>query len=154
MLKPYFREHDGPASLSHTLVRRVRLEEVDPLGIMWHGRYASFLEDGREELGRRYGFGYLDFQRAGVALPLRTLHLDYLHPLRYAEEVTVSIWLHWHEGARLNMEYALYNGENILSCKGYSVQMMIDSSHNLLLEAPEFFRALQERWRAGSLELL
>ena len=149
--KPYFKEQNGPAPLSGRLVRRVRLEEVDALGIMWHGRYPSYLEDGREELGRAFGFGYLAFMEAEVALPIRTLHFDYLSPLRYAEEATVETLLHWHEGARLNMEYNLYDSAKRLACRAYSVQMMVDLSGQVLLESPAFFRAMQERWRDGSL---
>lgn len=150
--KPYFPKREGPAPISARLVRRVRLEEVDPLGIMWHGRYPSYLEDGREHLGRVYGFGYIAFREAGVALPIRTLHFDYLSPLSYAEEVTVETILHWHEGARLNMEYVLYDAEGRLACRAYSVQMMLDFSRRILLESPPFFRAIQERWRNGALE--
>lgn len=147
--KPYFKEQDGPAPLSGRLVRRVRLEEVDPLGIMWHGRYPSYLEDGREELGLSFGFGYQMFRDAGIVLPVRTIHFDYLSPLRYAEDVTVETLLHWHEGARLNMEYNLYDRAGSLACRAYSVQMMLDFSGRVLLESPPFFRAVQERWRGG-----
>lgn len=150
-VKPYFHKNDGPPPLSGRLLRRVRLEEVDALGIMWHGRYPSYLEDGREELGRSYGFGYHAFAEAGVALPLRTLHLDYLSPLRYAEEVAVETILHWHDGARLNTEYNLYGGDGRLACRAYSVQMMLDRSGEILLEAPPLFRAIREKWRDGSL---
>lgn len=149
--KPYFKERNGPAPLAGRLVRRVRLEEVDPLGIMWHGRYPSYLEDGREELGRAFGFGYLAFKESGVALPIRTLHFDYLSPLRYAEDATVETLLHWHEGARLNIEYNLYDGAGQLACRAYSVQMMVNLSGQVLLESPPFFRAVQEHWRGGSL---
>lgn len=148
--KAYFKDHGGPAPIKETVTRTVRLEEADLLGIMWHGRYPSYLEDGREELGRRHGIGYLDFKDAGVALPIKTLHFDYLHPLRYTEEVMIETMLHWHEGARLNMEYNLFNGEGRLACTAYSVQMMIDFSGRVLLEVPLFYREFQRRWRGGT----
>ncbi len=132
--------------------RQVRLEEVDVLGIVWHGRYAGYLEDGREELGRRYGLSYLDFRSAGVVLPLRTLHVDYLIPLRYLEKFEVESLLHWNEAAKLNIEYRLYNEDGQLATRGYSVQMMVDLSGGLQLEAPPFYQTFLQRWREGLLD--
>ena len=148
-VKPYFKDQSGPTPIRETIRRRVRFEEADILGIMWHGRYPSYLEDGREDLGRRYGIGYLDFKAAGVALPIRTLHLDHFSPVRYGEEVAVETILHWHEAARINIEYTIRDGEGRLACTGYTIQMMVDFSHQLLLEAPPFYLEFQKRWREG-----
>jgi acyl-CoA thioesterase FadM len=63
----------------------------------------------------------------------------------------VETLLHWHEGARLNMEYKLYDSEERLACRAYSIQMMLDLSGRILLESPSFFRDVQERWRDGRL---
>lgn len=151
MFKPYFKAKGGPPPLSVTCQRTARLEEVDALGIVWHGRYPSFLEDGREEMGRRFGLSYGEFKAAGAVLPIRSLTLDYLLPLRYREEFVVETTLHWHEAARLNMEYCLRNAGGQVTTRGCSVQMMVDLSGTLLLEAPAFYREFQRRWREGRL---
>lgn len=149
VFNPYFKYHNGPSPLTVTCRRVVRLDEVDVLGIVWHGRYAGYLEDGREEIGRRYGLSYGQFKEAGAVLPIRCLHVDYLLPLRYRENFMVEAALHWHEAARLNMEYKIYNSEGQVATRGYSVQMMVDLDGNLLLEAPGFYRDFQGRWREG-----
>ena len=149
MFKPYFKEQGGPPPLTVVCRRTVRLEEVDALGIVWHGRYAGYLEDGREEMGRRHGLSYLEFKEAGALLPIRTLHVDYLLPLRYLEDFTVECTLHWHEAARLNMEYRLLKADGQVATRGYSIQMMVDLSGELLLEAPPFFKEFQRCWRNG-----
>lgn len=151
VFKPYFKAQDGPPPLTVTCRRAVRLEEVDALGIVWHGRYPSYLEDGREEMGSRFGLSYIEFKEAGALLPIRSLTVDYLLPLRYLEKFVVETILHWHEAARLNMEYKIYNAEGQLATRGCSVQMMVDLSGQLLLEAPAFYRDFQERWRRGEL---
>ena len=152
VFKPYFKVQNGPQPLIVSCRRRVRLDEVDALGIVWHGRYASYLEDGREEMGWRYGLSYIEFKEAGAVLPIRSIQIDYLTPLRYMEEFTVETALHWHEAARLNMEYKVYNGDGQLATRGCSVQMMVDLEGNLLLEAPAFYRDFQRRWRLGEIE--
>ena len=46
--------------ISHTSEVRVRFAECDPLGIVWHGNYIQYFEDGREAFGRHHGISYLD----------------------------------------------------------------------------------------------
>lgn len=152
VFKPYFKYQESPPPLIVSCQRKVRLDEVDVLGIVWHGRYAGYLEDGREEMGRRYGLSYVEFKEAGAVLPIRTLHVDYLSPLRYLETFTVETILHWHEAARLNMEYKIYGQAGELATRGYSVQMMVDLSGGLMLETPPFYRDFQGRWQRGELD--
>jgi acyl-CoA thioester hydrolase len=152
VFKPYFKNQGGPPPLKVVCERTVRLEEVDALGIVWHGRYAGYLEDGREEMGRRYGLTYLDFKEAGAILPIRRLHVDYLRPLLYLEKFSVECLLHWHEAARLNMEYRVLKTDGQLASRGYSIQMMVDLSGELLLETPPFFQEFQRHWREGTLK--
>ena len=151
MLKPYFKDQGGPPPLKVTCQRMVRLEEVDALGIVWHGRYPSYFEDGREELGRCFGLGYREFQAAGVVMPIRSLTIDYLSPLKYLEEIVIEAELHWHEAARLNIAYRIFGPDGRLATSGATVQLMVDQSGELLLEAPAFYRAFQEKWREGRL---
>jgi acyl-CoA thioester hydrolase len=151
MITPYFRSGKGaPAPLRTELSRQVRFEEVDPLGIVWHGRYASYFEDARVALGDKYGIGYMDFHGNGVAAPVRKLHVDYFRPLRFQEVFTIEGVLHWTEATRMNIEFILRNEARTVVTTGYSVQMMLDADMNLLLVPPPFYREFIERWRGGA----
>jgi len=153
MKKPYFPAMAGdPAPLELTVFRQVRFEEVDSVGIVWHGRYPSYFEDARVALGDAYGMGYLDFVHHSVLTPIKQLHLDYLRPLIYPEEFSITAMLHFDEAARLNYEFALRDCNGELRTRGYSVQVMLDTSGELLLVPPDFLKVIQEHWRAGSLQ--
>ena len=39
---------------------KVRFSEVDSMGILWHGHYIKYFEDGRESFGRSFEFGYMN----------------------------------------------------------------------------------------------
>ena len=83
MIKRYFPAEAGaPDPLRITVSRQVRFEEVDPLGIVWHGRYPGYFEDARVALSDRYGVGYMDFYGQGIITPIRQLQLDDLRPNR------------------------------------------------------------------------
>jgi acyl-CoA thioester hydrolase len=145
---PFKKVPNAPQPLSFSVSRRVRFEEVDALGIVWHGRYPSYFEDVREALGDHYGIGYLDFFREKVAAPLRQLHFDYLKPLSLREQFTIKAQLHWSEAARLNLTYEIINAQGQLTTSGYSIQMMVDPHRqDVLMVPPPFFKIFLQRWR-------
>ncbi|SVE46445.1 uncharacterized protein METZ01_LOCUS499299, partial [marine metagenome] len=39
---------------------RIRFNEIDALGIVWHGHYIKYFEDGREAFGKEHNISYLD----------------------------------------------------------------------------------------------
>lgn len=127
--------------------RRVRFEEVDAVQLMWHGHYASWLEDGREALGRQYGIGYIDFLNHGVILPIKLLQLDFCRPLRYGKTYSIHAILVWNEAASLDFTYYINDMEGMVTTKASTTQLMLDLEGNLLLEQPEFYRRFCERWR-------
>jgi acyl-CoA thioester hydrolase len=153
MLKPYFpKSKDQPESLRVSVERTVRFEEVDALGIVWHGRYASYFEDARIALGQRYEIGYMEFYTHGVVAPIKKMHFDYHRPLRFEETVTIEGILHWSDAARMNFEFIIRNRNGEIATTGFTVQMMLDSNENILVIPPSFYVDFCNKWKAGDLE--
>ena len=97
----YFQEnHDNPQPIKTEVLRRVRFEEVDPLTIVWHGRYPSYMEDGRASFGEKYGLGYMDMYREKFMAPVAQMHIDYLEPLSFPEEFKIITMLHCTDTAK------------------------------------------------------
>lgn len=153
MIKPYFkRENNAPEPLRCTVERKVRFEEIDALGIVWHGRYPSYFEDGRGALGQRYGINYLDFHKNGIVAPIKSMHIDYHKPLVYPDMVTIEAILHWSDAARLNFEYFIRDSKGELMTTGYTIQVMLDLDKNLFMVSPPFFMEFCRKWKAGELK--
>jgi len=151
MNKPYFKPvPNAPAPLHATIKRQVRFEEVDSIGIVWHGRYPGYFEEGRVALGNRYGVSYSDFIRNKLPAPIRQLGVDYFEPLFFEDEIEIEAILHWSEAARINYEYIIRRDEKVV-CTGYTVQLMLDESFELLLSPPPFYVDFMEKWKKGLL---
>jgi acyl-CoA thioester hydrolase len=146
--KPYFKAREGdPSPLSARVLRKVRFQEVDSAGMVWHGRYAGYFEEARDALGELYGIGYLDFYRNGVFVPVRMFHVDFYRPLRLQEEVVVEASLHYSEAARINHSFVILDREENVATTGYTVQMMLDADRNLCVFPPPFYEDFLRRWR-------
>ena len=121
----------------------VRFNEADPLGIVWHGHYIRYFEDGRESFGREHKLGYLDVYNFGFVTPVVNVQCDFKKSLRFGDRVIVeSVYLPC-EAAKIKFKYRLYNAETLeLVATGSSVQVFLDRQHSLLqLNNPPFFEA-------------
>lgn len=153
MSRAYFPRQEGaPPPLSVTVERQVRFEEVDPLNIVWHGRYPSFFEDARVAFGEKFGIGYMDCYAQGILTPIKKMHLDYFRPLRFQERFTIEGILHWSAAARLNFEFIIRNQAQEIATTGYTVQMLLDPGMNIMLIPPPFVQDFLDRWEKGIIQ--
>ena len=73
--------------LSDIVSVKVRFNEVDSLGIVWHGHYVKYFEDGRESFGQRHQLSYLDFYNNGYVVPIVNIQVNYKQVLRYGDSL-------------------------------------------------------------------
>ena len=152
MRKPYFQTDPGnPVPLKITLQRQVRFEEVDSMGIVWHGRYISYFEEARVAFGRKYGVSYSDFIRNQIPVPIRQVSVDHLKPLFFEDMIEIDAILHWTEAARINFEFKIRKDGKVV-CTGHSIQLMLDTNFELLLAPPPFYMDFMEKWKKGLLD--
>jgi acyl-CoA thioester hydrolase len=127
--------------LTHQTEVLVRFNEADPLGIVWHGHYIRYFEDGREGFGKRYGISYLDFYKNGLAVPIVSVHCDYKKPLRYGQSVIVETTYIDSHAAKLKFDYKIFQGNSKeLVAVGTTTQVFVDvKNFQLQLTVPDFF---------------
>jgi acyl-CoA thioester hydrolase len=142
-------ESDDPCPLIVKLTHRIRFSDVDPMAILWHGRYAQLFEQANEELGRLIKMSYPDFKRERLLAPIVQLHVDYFAPVTLGEQVTVIGKMIWSEGARSNIEYDIRKESGQLAATGYTVQMFVDETGTPLIAIPPLLENCRRRWRAG-----
>jgi acyl-CoA thioester hydrolase len=145
---------EAPKPLVARVKYRVQFSDVDPMAVVWHGRYAKLFEQASEELGRSCGLGYADFHRAGLRAPIVQLHVDYFAPLVLGEEVAIAAKMLWSEGARINTEFEVHRQSGAHAAAGFTVQMFVDESGTPLLASPPLLETCRARWRSGDFRAL
>ncbi len=68
---------------------RVRFNEVDSWGIVWHGHYIAWFEVGRSALLNKFLLSPQDFTRMGYLAPVVDLKCSYKEPARLGEEIII-----------------------------------------------------------------
>lgn len=120
---------------------RVRFVETDPLGIVWHGNYIQYFEDGREAFGRHHGIAYLDQKTFGYATPIVKSSTIHKLPLRYGDIATIKTIFVDSLAAKMIFRYEIYNQHQQLVCKGETIQVFVDKvgEGDLAYTIPDFF---------------
>lgn len=84
---------------------RVRYQESDQMGVVYHANYLNWFEIGRTEMIRELGFAYRDMEEAGALLPVVDLELSYRSPARYDDVVHVFTRMTAFSPLRIHYEY-------------------------------------------------
>jgi len=128
-------------TISHDI--RVRFNETDPLGIVWHGYYITYFEDGREAFGREHGISYLDVQKSGFTTPIVKSQCEHKLSLRYGDVARIETTFVDTPAAKMIFRYKIFDQQNNVVCTGETVQVFLDGNGNLSLNLPPFF----ENWK-------
>ena len=68
---------------------RVRYQETDQMGVVYHANYIVWFEVGRTHLIRQSGFSYRELEKQGILLPVVDVHCKYRAPARYEDEIKI-----------------------------------------------------------------
>lgn len=135
-------------TLQHTTELEVKFSEADPLGIVWHGHYIRYFEDGREAFGEEYGLKYLDFYRSNIVVPIVNIQCDYKRILRYGHKIRLETTYEDTPAAKLLFHYKVFDAatnEQVASGSSMQVFMHRDSLE-LMLYLPQFMTDWKKKW--------
>ena len=125
----------------------VRFSEVDSIGIVWHGHYLKYFEDGREGFGRKFELDYLDVYKTGFITPLVNIGCDFKKPLRYGEKAIVETRYVNTEAAKIVLDYTIYrSSNNELVATGQTTQVFVNAKGELYLNFPPFYEDWKKKW--------
>lgn len=128
-------------TVSHNF--RVRFSEVDSLGIVWHGHYITYFEEGREAFGRQHGIAYLDVFGNGFTTPIVKSNCEHKLSLRYGDMARIETTLVDSPAAKMLFLFTIFDGENNIVCTGETTQVFLDNEGNLMLTNPPFY----DKWK-------
>jgi acyl-CoA thioester hydrolase len=118
----------------------IRFSEVDSMGVVWHGSYVKFLEDGRECFGDKFGLGYLEVASKGLFIPIVDMKLSYKKSAKYGDKLVVETKFRNSLAAKLIFDYSIYRESDMaLLVKAQTTQVFTDQDGQLLLCSPDFY---------------
>ena len=135
-----------PSSMiQHTSTIKVRYQETDAMGIVYHANYLSWFEVARIDLLDSVGCSYKSLEEKGYLLPVLEINAKYLAPAGFDEELTVEATISEMPRVKIRIEYRVLRGEQLLTT-GYSVHAFMDRAGFPVKPADEFLEILKEHF--------
>ena len=125
----------------------IRFSETDAMGVVWHGNYLKFFEDGREAFGKDYGLEYLNIFDKGFFTPIIRSEIDHKAPVYYGQIIKVVTKYIPTKSAKIMFDYEVINlSTGALCAVGQTIQVFLDKNTRALeLLTPDFYREWKER---------
>ena len=119
---------------------KIPFQDVDVMGIVWHGNYLRYFEEARAKLLDKVDYGYFQMKESGYAWPIVDARVKYIKPLHLQQMVQVKARLVEYE-CQLKIEYEIFDvetGERMT--KGYTKQVAVDmESNEMCFVSPQVF---------------
>jgi len=130
---------------THYIQVRVRYQETDRMGIVYHANYLSYFELGRVEWLRNKGLDYARLEDSGVLLPVVNVSISYKAPARYDQLLSVETELVKIGGASLVFQNKIYDENKRLLVEGNVTLVATDSSSFKPIKIPASLLSLIQR---------
>lgn len=124
---------------------QIRFSDTDALGIVWHGNFIKYFEDGREAFSQQFGLNYLEMYNEGFATPIVKTLCEHKKPLKYGETAIIETEFVNTQAAKIHFRYKIFcKADNSLAATGETVQVFLTKSGELFLNNPPYF----ENWKS------
>lgn len=117
---------------------RVRYGETDQMGVVYHGNYALYLEQGRIEWMRKLGISYKCMEQEGVALPVVSLQTKFKKSALYDDLIKVKTILKKTPTASIEFDYEIRNEKGDLLVVANTVLVFLDMKTNRPMRPPHY----------------
>ncbi len=134
------RKKPAVTNLVDTTETRVRFSEVDSLGIVWHGNFVKYLEDGRESFGRRYGLSYFEVYDHELLTPIVKMEIDYRMQVKYGDVILIETTYVNCDAAKIILKYRiLRKSDGAVVLTATTTQAFISKHGELELSNPDCY---------------
>ncbi len=118
---------------------RVRYNDTDRMGIVYHGNYPMYFEVSRLEMLRERGLVYREMEEMGVMLPVSEIQIKYIKSAYYDDVLNVEVTMKEKPSVRVKFGYRITNQNDELICTGSVTLACVDAVTRRPCRAPEYF---------------
>jgi acyl-CoA thioester hydrolase len=123
---------------------QVQFFDLDPMEIVWHGRYVKYLEVVRCALLDKIGYNYIEMKNSGYAWPIIDMHLRYAGSATFGQKLKLRADIvEWEN--RLKIDYLITDadtGKRLNKASTTQVAVHIASKEMCFVSPPVLFEKL------------
>ena len=121
------------------LTKTVLPQHTDHAGVMWHGSYLNFLEEGRIDALNKVGILYSEISKQGFEIPVISIKINYKISFFHGEKILLMSQFKLENKIRLNCKTLFLKSNGDIGAEaeiGLVVVRKRNESINLVRELP------------------
>jgi len=116
---------------------RVRYQETDQMGVVYHGNYFTWFESARIELLDQLECPYQELEKSGFLLPVLTCKARFIKPAKFDDRLQVTALINSSPLARIEIFYEVRRNEELLA-KGATSHAFVNEEGKLIKPPRDF----------------
>ena len=114
-------------------------QHSDHAGVMWHGTYFNWLEEGRVDALSKAGINYLDLTKQGFELPLIDTSIKYIFPLYLGDLITIESLFKVGKSPKINVQSRFLNkNKKVLTIAEVNLVLVNNLDFSIVRKRPDF----------------
>ena len=111
----------------HEVQVRVRYQETDQMGVVYHGNYFTFFEIGRTEYLRSFGYSYRKMEEEGAFAVVVKVDCSYHKGAKYDDLLTIKTTIKRITRVKIEYEHHVYRNTELLAT-GHITLAFVDAA--------------------------
>tara|TARA_B100001093_G_scaffold488682_1_gene526109 strand:- start:95 stop:496 length:402 start_codon:yes stop_codon:yes gene_type:complete len=128
--------------LSSSTKIRVRYEETDQMGVVYHAKYFNWFEVARIQLLDEIGIPYKELEKEGFFLPVLSCSAIFKHPAHFDDRLIIKLEISLASLLRLKVAYEVWR-KDLMIATGTTEHAFI-SKDGKVIRPPASFVTLLE----------
>jgi len=121
---------------THEVQVRVRYQETDQMGVVYHGNYFTFFEIGRTEYLRSNGYTYRNMEEEGTFAVVVKAECSYHKGAKYDDLLTIKTTIKRLTRIKIEYEHQIFRDSELLAT-GHITLAFVDANGKICL-APKW----------------
>ena len=114
-------------------------QHSDHAGVMWHGRYFNWLEEGRINALSKSGINYFDLTKKGFELPLISSSIKYILPLCIGDEIIIESLFNIGKSPKIKINSKFINESKKVTTLAEVNLVLVDKNNfSIIRKRPDF----------------
>ena len=114
-------------------------QHSDHAGVMWHGTYFNWLEEGRINALLKAGIKYVDLTKKGFELPLIDTSIKYISPLFLGDNITIETTFTINKSPKIKIDSKfMKDSKKVLTIAEVNLVLINKNSFSIIRKRPDF----------------
>jgi acyl-CoA thioester hydrolase len=133
--------------LTSRVEHTVSFNEVDMMGVVWHGHYLRFFEMAREAFARDHGIDVKELVSSGLRTPIVKADIKYKAPAHYGETLVIEARHTIEKEPKFVLKFRVIEKESRrLLTTGHTTQIFTNPEGEVYYFPPPLLEAFWKKW--------